>query len=380
MLTRLANGAIALGAVLICTYLYLGWHDHQERDLFPTSVQNPLEPAFVVTAPQFFQSASAREWLVLLFTCATLFIVDVLVFQRLPDDFKMHLLTVFSWVVIAAIFNFVVWLYRGRESAFDWCTGYMLEWMLSMDNLFVFHLVFSTYKTPANQIHKAVFVGIAGAIAMRMVFFMTVSTLLHLISWIRFPFGAMLIWSGIKTARAEDDEDDIADTKVIKAVKNCLGQRLLEHYDENGAMFVYNASAGWQVTPLIFVVACLEFADILFALDSVSAKIAQIPNEYIAFSSSVLCMYGLRALFFIVKDLVEMFYMLKYGLCMILVFIGVELMLADYIQLSSSQVCILIVTVFVTSIAGSRVRLDLNKISASDADVSNNRLESDADV
>merc|ERR1719161_123760 len=110
------------------------------------------------------------------------------------------------------------------------------------------------------------------------------------------------------------------------------------------------------MTLLVMVIACLEFTDTVFALDSVSAKVAQIPDQYLAFSSSVLAMFGLRAMFFIIKDLVEMFDLLKYGLCLILIFIGCELMFARWIKLSSATVCIMIVGVFVVCIIASRAR------------------------
>jgi len=107
------------------------------------------------------------------------------------------------------------------------------------------------------------------------------------------------------------------------------------------------------VTLLFLVITSLECTDVLFALDSVSAKVAQIPNQYLAFSSSVLAMYGLRAMFFIVKDLVDMFELLQYGLCLILVFIGIELMLSDYINMSSTTVCVLIASVFAVCVCAS---------------------------
>jgi len=223
-----------------------------------------------------------------------------------------------------------------------------------MDNLFVFHLVLEAFRTPAKQVHKAVFIGIIGAVLIRMVFFMVVSTLLHVSHWIRFPFGLLLIWSGIEAAKGGDDDVNLEDTRLVRSMKWVLGSRLHEGYDEHGIRaFKYGADGKLQVTLLFLVIASLECTDVLFALDSVSAKVAQIPNQYLAFSSSVLAMYGLRAMFFIVKDLVAMFELLQYGLCLILVFIGIELMLADYIHMSSATVCVLITSVFAVCVSGS---------------------------
>jgi len=249
----------------------------------------------------------------------------------------------------------------GERKALEWCAGYVLEWMLSMDNLFVFHLIFQTYQTPSHQVHKAVFVGVIGAIVMRMLFFMVVSTLLHVFHWIRIPFGFLLIWSGIEAAKGADDDVDVKDTALVRGLKWCLGSYLSEGYDESGCrLFVWD-SGQCQVTLLFIVVACLEFTDIVFALDSVSAKVAQIPDQYIAFSSSVIAMFGLRAMFFVMQDLVEMFDLLQYGLCIILVFIGAELLLSQYVHLAASVVCILILSVFVCCIAGSLAKKHLSR-------------------
>ena len=133
-----------------------------------------------------------------------------------------------------------------------------------------------------------------------------------------------------------------------------LGTRLQNEYDADGRMLVWSKDTGrWQVALSVVVIACLEFTGALFALDSVSANVAQIPDQYLAFSSSVLAVYGLCAMFFIVEDLVELFDMLKYGLCVILVFIGLELMLGKVIHLESSAICCLICAVFVICIGSS---------------------------
>jgi len=311
----------------------------------------------------FFTKAPPMDWFILLIACVVLFLFDYFVLQRYTTGgFRTHMVILCIWIFLAAVFNLIVWARMGSMKAVDWSSGYLLEWMLSMDNLFVFHLVFAAFKTPKTQIHKAVFVGIIGAVVMRMFFFMIVSTLLHVLHWVRFPFGVLLVYSGIEAARADDDEDmDLEDTRLVRVLRRILGDRLSETYDKSdvGAMFVYTEKGRLQVSMLLVVTLCLEVSDIMFALDSVSAKVAQIPDQYIAFSSSVIAMYGLRAMFFIVKDLVDMFDLLKYGLCAILVFIGIELMFAHYIKLSSTSVLVIIVAVFAVSICGSFAKKQL---------------------
>jgi len=305
----------------------------------------------------FFRSAPGKDWMILAVTCIVLFVFDLAVIQQFQRSFRVHALTLVFWLCVAVLFNVVVWVRFGHAQAFDWCTGYFLEWILSLDNLFVFHLVFETYKTPPNQTHRAVFLGILGAVIIRMVFFMLVSTLLHYFSWIRIPFGLLLIWSGVQAARGDDDDMELNDMWLVKSLKWLFGSRLKDGYDEvEGRLFVREKGGTLQVTLLAMVVVLLELSDVVFALDSVSAKIAQIPHQYIAFSSTVLAMFGLRAMFFIVKDLVEMFELLQYGLCLILVFIGIELMFARYIKLPSGTVCIMILSVFIIFTAASVAR------------------------
>merc|ERR1719213_1475251 len=125
---------------------------------------------------------------------------------------------------------------------------------------------------------------------------------------------------------------------MIRGLRACLGSRLQETYDLEGNGFIVESEGRWKITLLVYIVICLEVTDILFAIDSVSAKVAQIPNQYVAYSSSVLALFGLRAMFFIIKDLVEYFELLKFGLCFILVFIGLELMASHWVHLSSSTV------------------------------------------
>jgi len=281
--------------------------------------------------------------------------LDKLVFQMLPGTLSWHSFIIVCWVAIAGAFNALIWTSMGAHSAVMWATGYILEWMLSMDNLFVMHLIFTAYQTPQGQIHKAVFVGILGAILMRMAFFMVLTELLELFGWLRFPFGLLLIWSGIEAARAEDEDNiDVQGTYLVRILKWILGDRLRESYDETGRVFVQDEVTGkTQVSLLMVVIVFVEVTDIIFAVDSVSAKVAQLPDSYVAFSSSVLAMFGLRAMFFVVQDLVEIFSLLKYGLCVILVFIGTELVFSKFIHLASKTVCILILTVFAVCIAGS---------------------------
>jgi len=228
--------------------------------------------------------------------------------------------------------------------------------LLSMDNLFVFHIIFRAYGTPREALHKALFFGIVGAIVSRLCFFVVVSSLLEYVKWFRFVAGIFLMWSGIQCAREEDDddtEDSLEDYSAIRFLKSCLGSRLLPTYGEDSRSLMEHQGGQLCFTLLVPVIFTLEITDLVFALDSVSAKAAQIPDYWVSVSSSILAMFGLRAMFFVIQDLVDLFKLLKYGLCFILVFIGMELMVSDFVQLPPQAVCAVILSVFIISVAGS---------------------------
>ncbi|CAK0900773.1 unnamed protein product [Prorocentrum cordatum] len=299
---------------------------------------------------------------------------------------KADLLVLLCWILCGMAFNGVIFWKKGTEAGVQWCCGYFLEWLLSFDNIwgagiekgpgslcsapsasqsagrcwctlllptiFVFYLIFQTYKTPRELLHKALFIGIAGAIVLRIFFFVALSQLLQVVHWIRFVFGAVLVYSGVQAARQEDDDANPADSLAMKAFQAFFGDRVQSVYDIEGKHLFVTKGQITYATMLVPVIFCLEATDILFAIDSVSAKVAQIPDVYIAFSSSAMAMFGLRAMFFVVQDLVDMFDLLKYGLCFILVFIGVELIVSDFVQLPIQVVMAVIFSVFAVCICG----------------------------
>jgi len=313
--------------------------------------------------PSFFAAADGLEWTVLAVTAIVLCLFDYFVIQPiLPSTPGWHLIAVLFWLLIALAFTVYVWCYRDGAQGFSWLTGYFLEWILSIENLFVFTLVFEAYKTPQNQMHKAVFIGILGAAAMRLAFYLLLNSLLQLFMWFKYVVGAFLVWSGIEMGRSGDDDDyDITETKLVKGFKWMLGDRLREAYDPNGpSVFMWSDSGHLQVTVLFLVIFCNEIIDIVFAVDSVSAKLTQIPSEYISFSSTIVAMFGLRAGFFIIHDLVEMFETLKYGLCFILIFVGWDLLLHRWIHIPVVGVCFVILGIFAFSIVVSLCKKKAN--------------------
>jgi len=282
-----------------------------------------------------------------------LIVFDAVVAQRFGiQTLSGHLLLVGFWIALGLAAAVLVWQRFGTHTGISWTNGYLLEWMLSLDNLFVFHLIFKAYKLPSQLLHKALFTGVVGAVVCRCCFFWIIISLLHYISWLHFIFGAFLIWSGIQAAQGESDEEaDLSDSSLVRWLQWLLGPRLLDSY-EDGSLFLQKEGKLHfsLMLPLVF---CLEVTDLFFAVDSVSAKAAQIPDYWTAASSSIMALFGLRAMFFVIQDLIDMFQLLKYGLCCILVFIGIELIIEDYVDLPPQTFLVVIIAVFAVSIAGS---------------------------
>jgi len=306
-------------------------------------------------AKNLLQSASESEWAVLLTTACVLLSFDVLVLQRLGGTRRMNFCVLAFWIGVAASYNIYYWIRYGPEEGLDWCSGYLLEWLLSVDNFFVFHVVFKVYNTPEPLMHKALFVGIAGAIVFKLLFFLTLGYLIHAIDWVRFVFGAILIYSGIMAVYEVDYEEDVSQLFSVKMARKMLGSRLIEDYDVVEHRLFVSIEGKIHATMLVLVILVLEISDIVFAVDSVSAKVAQIQIQYTAYSSSVLAVFGLRAMFFVLRDASDCFKGLKLGLCIILNFIGMELMLSQWLHLASSTVCCVIVAVLLTCILGTSV-------------------------
>jgi len=323
------------------------------EDLFP-------EGRGKQTTTDLFGSFQTKDLLILTIVVVSLVLVDVMALRSWEDSFRNHAVVVLFWMVAAAFYNFYVGFHYGTEAALDWLSGYLLEYLLSVDNLFVFHLIFKVYKTPKELLHKALFFGILGAVVCRVLLFFLIEILVNLMVWVRIAFGLLLIASGIQAACTVDDDEDaesVSQSWTVRFLKLVLGSRLSDTYDKDSRwLFTYDCDGRLQATLLLFVVLCLEGTDVIFAVDSVSAKVAQIPDMFNAYSSSVMAIFGLRALFFVIRDLMDFFELLKYGICIILIFIGLQLILSDIVVLSAPVAFVFIFSVFAGCITASVVR------------------------
>lgn len=257
--------------------------------------------------------------------------LDLGVFHRRAHVVSLREATAWSiaWITLALVFNLGLYLWRGSETALAFFTGYLVEKSLSIDNIFVFVLIFSAFAVPAASRHRVLFYGILGALVMRGLFILVGSAMLIAFHWIIYLFGAFLILTGIRMVLNRRQEPHPEKNPIIKAMRRILP--MASEYDRDH--FFVRSAGRWLATPLVLVLAVVESTDLLFAVDSIPAVLAITPDPFIAYTSNVFAMLGLRSLYFVFADIIHRFRYLKFGLAAILVFVGVKMLLADVYEI-----------------------------------------------
>lgn len=312
---------------------------------------------------------------------------------------KQALLMCAFWISLAFCYAGYIYGRFGGSDCSLWISGYILEWMLSFDNLFVFHTVFRFYKTPAEFKHRPLFYGIFGAVFFRLLFIFVWEYIINYMSFAYVAFGCFLIYTGVKTLLFDEDGDeDVTDNFVVRSFSKVFS--FVDFYAADGSFFVDvgHADDGTMVlegqnhapvnkdkaaatelqdfssktsflgqnkdkiayyrrhaTILVMVVLTIEVADLVFAVDSVSAIVAQVNDFFLAYTSTVFAMLGLRAAFFVIEALSDMFVYLNYGVGVILIFIGVKLCLQKLYTLSPVIMVLILVATLLASIVASVV-------------------------
>lgn len=398
---------------------------------------------------QLFRKEDWLRWVIFSCIAALLLIFDNVILHRNIEalTFSRSCAYTVFWVCCAASFNVYVYVFQGSEAALTWSSGYLMEWMLSIDNLFVFHLIFKMYGTPEHLRHKPLFYGVVGALFFRLLFFVVEEALFHSVWWVHLVLGGFLIYTGMQSAFADEGDEDFTENPVARWLSEHLP--FINGFDTRGRFFVksnyedtnvissardsqclsgapvastvfvpgpaadggntdgtcessprstsptkfsprstsprkFSPRSGedslimtpgdfrayqqrpnrrpskehadkttWRATKLLLVVLAIEFTDIAFAVDSVSAIVAQIPDLYLAYTACVFAMLGLRAMFFVVDGLIRKFVLLKYGVGFILVFIGAKLIARKLVHLSPMAVAIVLLSTVLACIVGS---------------------------
>src|SRR5579885_3094629 len=276
--------------------------------------------------------------------------LDLFVFEKPADElkFRQALILSLAWLAMAAGFAVLLYFWRGRDSALEFTAGYLVELSLSVDNLFVFLLVFRYFRVSTEVQHKVLFWGIVGALIMRGVFIVIGIELIQRFHWVIFAFGAFLIYSGIQLLREEEAGVQPEKNPLLRILRRWLP--VTEQYE--GAKFFVRRERLYA-TPLLVVLIVIETTDLLFATDSIPAVLAITLKAFIVYTSNVFAVLGLRSLFFVLAGMIEIFHYLHYGLAVVLMFIGVKMLVSDYYQISTELAIGVVAGVLFLSILAS---------------------------
>jgi tellurite resistance protein TerC len=290
-------------------------------------------------------------WIVFFVTTAAALVVDLGVFHRKNHTIGLReaLLESASWISVSLLFN--LWLYysQGPQVGVEFLTGYLVEKSLSVDNIFVFLLIFQAFHVPAPSQHKVLFLGVLGALVMRAVFVLAGVELLRSFHAVLYVFGALLLLTGLRMFFPGE--------RVVRPDRNPLvrmARRIIPATDQfEGELFFVKQSGKWIATPLFLALVAVEAMDIIFAVDSVPAVLAITRNAFIVYSSNVFAVLGLRALYFALADLLPRFRFLHQGLAGILVFVGAKMSLSEWVPVSAPASLAVIVGILALTVAAS---------------------------
>jgi tellurite resistance protein TerC len=269
-------------------------------------------------------------WILFNLFALGMLVLDLLVFHRRGQPVRPREALAWSavWIGLAAAFAGLVFFWQGRQVALEFVTGYVLELSLSVDNLFIFLVIFRYFSVPEGQQHRVLVWGILGALLMRGFFILAGVGLIHRFHWILYVFGALLIYSGIRLGFAGEHQIDPATNPAVKALRRFIP--VTDDY-QGGRFFVrgWKGNPGLYATPLLVVLAVIETTDVLFAVDSIPAVLAVTLNAFIVYTSNVFAILGLRSMYFAVSGLMNVFRFLHHGLALVLVLVGVKMITAD---------------------------------------------------
>ena len=277
--------------------------------------------------------------------------VDLGIFHRKAHSVSIKEATAWSavWIALAMIFNLGIYYAWGQEKALEFLTGYVIEKSLSVDNLFVFLMIFQYFATPAEYQHRVLFWGILGALVLRAIFIATGSALISNFHWMIYVFGAFLVVTGIKMYLQGDEKIEPERNPVVR-----LFERLVPTVKEyQGQRFFTRQGGKTHATLLMLVLFVVETTDVIFAVDSIPAIFAITQDPFIVYTSNVFAILGLRALYFMLAGVMEMFIYLKVGLSFVLCFVGAKMMMVDLYKIPIGASLGVIAAVLLISIAAS---------------------------
>ena len=305
-------------------------------------------------------------WVIFNAIILALLFLDLAVWNRegrvIP--FKQALISSFWWILLAGAFAFFIHVRMSPTKSLEFVTGYLVEEALSVDNLFVFILLFKYFKVPPEQERTVLFWGIIGALIMRGIFIVAGVALVTRFHWILYLFGAFLVYTGFKLLGGDDAQIDPSRNLVLKWSRKLLPVT----QDYVGGSFFHRSDGRLFVTPLFIVLLIVETTDVLFATDSIPAILAISRDPFIVYTSNVFAILGLRSLFFALSGLMKLFHYLNYGLAVVLMFIGAKMLISFRYHLPTWVALLVIATALAISVLASLVFPEKEEEAASSLD------------
>jgi tellurite resistance protein TerC len=253
------------------------------------------------------------------------------------------------WITLALLFNALIFQAEGAQKGLEWLTGYVLEKSLSVDNLFVFVLVFQSFQVDLRHQHRVLFWGVLGALIMRAAMILAGTALLNRFEWMMYVFGGFLVYTGFKMLLVKDRESDPTQNPMVRAFKRVVP------YDEHGGhehFWVHRAGRHFA-TPMLLVLITIEVTDLVFAVDSIPAVLAVSRDPFVVYTSNIFAILGLRSLYFLLAKMMDRFHRLKTGLAVVLAFVGVKMCIADWMHIPVQYSLLVIAAVLAGSVVAS---------------------------
>ncbi len=292
-------------------------------------------------------------WLLFNLFALGMLLLDLLVLHRGKRPIRSRDALAWSaiWVALAALFAGLIFVWQGRQVALEFVTGYVLELSLSVDNLFLFLVIFRYFSVPEAQERGVLFWGVIGAVVMRGALIVTGVGLIHRFPWILYGLGALLVYSGIRLGFSGEHKIDPAANPVVKAMRRWVA--VTDEY--HGDKFWIRMGQGMRLhaTPLLIALAVIETTDVLFAVDSIPAVLAVTLNAFIAYTSNVFAILGLRSMYFAISGLIKQFRFLHVGLAIVLILVGAKMILSNYLKIPTPVTLAAIAVIIAASVAAS---------------------------
>ena len=299
-------------------------------------------------------SSTAALWIGFSLFILFMLSLDLGLFNRRAHAIKYREAAIWSgiWITLAMVFASIVFYYQGSSRGLEFVTGYLIELSLSVDNLFVFLLIFSYFKVPSKYQHRVLFWGVLGALVMRLTMIFIGATLINRFHWIIYIFGAFLVYTGIKMFTQENNDFQPEDNALVRFVTRVLP--MTRTYEEK--KFFTRIDGRLTGTLLLLVLVIVEVADLVFAVDSIPAIFAITTNAFIVYTSNVFAILGLRSMYFLLAGVVEKFHYLKIGLAIVLTFIGAKMLIvAVHINIPIWISLVFVAVVLLSSVVASLV-------------------------